>query len=135
MGEGYGISCTHCGHKKDYFIGRGFSSPTNIKELIKTNKNQRENDFMQYLMEHRSAELVNIVGYRLYECPKCNTLHSKYHIEINYNYNETYIKHHFCGRCKSYLVPLKGDINITQYRCKKCNNKTLNELYQLIMWD
>jgi len=135
MGYSYGTKCKKCGNEKNYLLGFGYNTPQCLDNVIAVNKNRKEKEFFEYIAKNRNAKLVQPVGYRLYECPTCKTLHSKLYIEVKYGENERYVKQYNCSKCGSILVPLPDEVDASEFRCKKCGEKALEESKSFILWD
>lgn len=76
-------------------------------------------------------------GHRLFACPRCDTLHERFYIRVDYEErgrfgNSTYETEFRCGRCRATLVepgkPVSG------YRCSGCGSYSLEEAVTL-EWD
>lgn len=135
MGRTYSTLCLNCGKTEEFMLGVGFMTPNNIDDIILNNKSEKENEFLRYVTENRNAKLADNLGFRLYECPVCETLHSKFHVEITYNRNDLFIKKYNCNKCKAILVPLPKKIDLSKFACKNCGEKALQESLNYTMWD
>lgn len=135
MGYSYSTKCKKCGNEDTFLLGFGFKNPKNLQDLININRNKVENDFFQYIQKNMNAKLSNIVENKIFECPKCKTLHSKPFIEIVFDVNEKYIRIYHCSKCKSILVPLHDEIDASKYHCKKCGENQLTDNDNIILWD
>ncbi len=110
-------------------------TPKNIEEIILKNRSNKENEFLQYILNNNNGKLSDNSGYRLYECPICKTLHRRFHLEVTYNKNDLFVKQYNCSKCKSFLVVLPEKIELSKYFCKKCGEKELQEFFGYTMWD
>jgi len=73
-------------------------------------------------------------GRCLFVCLKCDTLHSRFYIKIERDFSTVYETRFRCGKCRSSLIEVGDDLDITKYRCKHCGKQTL-EQYMGLMWD
>ena len=136
MGHSYSTMCSNCSNSEDHLMGIGMRGPYNMDGIIEYNKSMRDKVFFKYIRDNKNAKLSSKSSYKMYECPSCKTLHSRFYIKINYDNNELYVKEYYCGKCHNILVPLDEDnIKIKNYYCKKCNKKTLGKGMSFIQWD
>lgn len=142
MGEEIGFKCKNCGSVENHSIGGGildlFRNPC-IDTLI-PHVSEKEAEYLLYLQEHRGAIMTGMPIYRLYVCPNCETLHSRMHYEIVYDEGKKYSKAFYCETCKKELRPIPDDIDEysfdpSDYKCKKCGQKTLENIGVTLFWD
>ncbi|PAT01263.1 hypothetical protein CI105_07340 [Candidatus Izimaplasma bacterium ZiA1] len=137
MGTAIEYSCIKCNKSYQLKTGHGMFGIFEIDDLILYTSNKKEKALLTRLQTRYNGKLKDVPGYNIYECSKCNTLHSRLEYQISYNRNDTYIKNQVCSKCNSILIKLPEDksIDFTQYNCKKCNDKTIDELFSFTMWD
>lgn len=85
--------------------------------------------------------------YRLYACPKCNTLSRRFYAKFKHGEGETFETRCNCHKCRRELIGPVGKLNefgfveepteeeIARYNCSKCGQKTLIKGQEMICWD
>jgi len=143
MGIDIGFKCKNCGAIENFAIGVGCFLGLYMNPCIDTlveHVGKKEAAYLLYLQERRGAKMVCFPNYRLYECQRCETVHSRMHYEIIYDEGKKYSKVYHCDTCEKELRPLPDDIDIhafdpSAYRCKECGQKTLENTGVTLFWD
>lgn len=93
------------------------------------------------ILDNHSVHSIEF-EHRLFECPRCDTLHSRFHVRIVYDEGQIYETHFKCRRCRSQLRPaertgeafLEYARAVDSYSCRKCGEKAL-ETNGVVLWD
>jgi len=84
MGHGITVECTNCDYIEIFQLGIGFmySSLENVIDLISPKRKEKVLNILQ-------DKLVQNVTYehKLFACPKCNNLMSRFNFSITYDDN------------------------------------------------
>jgi len=82
MGYGMSVICQNCGNQEDYMLGIGMSMVYSSLDAILVME-------VPLKLSKRIREILNTCElpiseyeHRLYACPKCNTLHRQFYINI-----------------------------------------------------
>ena len=130
MGSSVMTVCSNCGDHKDYRLGVGmtFGHLDNILELF----NPSIQNKVIELQENYKLEQTDF-SYELFECKKCDTPHSRLHLEIIYDKDKVYRPSYKCFECKQTLKRTKRKIE--SFKCRKCNSYSLKQACDGLMWD
>jgi DNA-directed RNA polymerase subunit RPC12/RpoP len=139
MGNDLGFLCTHCGFSESLSIGGGngplFRYPS-IDTLVKA-VGKKEARVLRTLEETQGAFVREMPVEAYYTCPKCKTLHSHLYYEVIYDGGKKYTKEYHCEKCGNplLLLPRDEELDISQFRCKKCGKQSLIETGVTLFWD
>lgn len=70
--------------------------------------------------------------HKLFVCPNCNLLASRFDFSIYYNDGQIYTPVFRCPECRSNLIPLKESIE--KAPCPACGKVSLQQ-YEFLLWD
>ena len=99
-----------------------------LRDVVRYTRGNARRTLQDIVENHRvdSAEY----GPRLLACPRCDTLHERFYVRVDYDEGKLYQGKLFetefrCGRCQTPLIdPQKP---ITRYRCSECGDYALME--------
>jgi len=128
MGQGITIECKSCDYVETFYLGIGFmySSLENVIELISPIRKENVLNILQ-------CKDIHDVSYehKLFVCPKCTRLMSRFDFSITYNDNQVYKPYFRCPECRKKLVPLTEPIE--NKPCPKCGRKTLTQNMSIML--
>jgi len=129
MGHGISITCSNCGSTESFRLGVGmmYSSLENVIFLVAPAARKK---VLKVLAEHDVEEVS--YEHALYACPRCNTLHNRFHYRIVYDDDKVFEPRFRCGDCRGRLEQAEKDIS--QYSCRQCGSRSLTEEHQ-VLWD
>ena len=138
MGVSIDIHCKSCGYKKELMLGKGkhFSNP-DINILINIIESLKEAEQLAYLRDNKKAALKGYPLYRLCECPKCSTLHSRFYYELILDNKDVFSKQYKCPDCQTTLVFIENNfkLDLSKYKCPNCGEHTLDNSGITTLWD
>ena len=129
MGQGITIDCQSCEYLKTLWVGKGFMYSSLEKVINQVSPKRRE-----MVLDILHNKVVHEVDYKhkLFQCPKCHKLVSRFDFSIIYNDDKKYAPYFRCPECRVNLDPVQEPIdNVT---CPKCGRKDLNE-FTTLWWD
>ena len=108
-------------------VGMSYSSLEEVKTLTR-------GDARKLLNEITNDHIVNKSDYEhlLLTCPRCNTLHSRFWVRVEYDDDKVFETSFRCGKCKNELV--RATLPIEKYNCNHCGKQALEESVG-ILWD
>ena len=129
MGQGITIECKSCRYVETFYLGIGFmySSLENVIDLVSPKRKEKVLNILQRKDVHDIT-----YEHKLFICPKCNHIKSRFDFSITYGDNQEYKPYFQCSECRKKLVPLKKPIE--SIPCPNCDKKTLIQNAS-IMWD
>jgi len=162
MGEGYGLECERCKHSFEIHEGGGFldygifrtepNGKPKFHEYVGTAKMIAEiNDIMrtkenvaEYHPPYDPNKKFSGSGWKMYLCPECRRLDSRYYFRITFTGGEYEPPYH-CKKCKKKILPAKlrksGDaMRIVAgkgiwWKCPKCGHDKVVYNNVIICWD
>ena len=129
MGEGITVECTSCDYTETFWLGIGFmySSLENVIFLV---SKSRQDDVLNILQNENVYDVT--YEHKLFICPKCHHLASRFDYAILYNDNKVYQPYFRCSECRTKLVPVEEPVE--NIPCPICSRKSLTQ-FASIMWD
>lgn len=111
-------------------IGMQYDSLMNV---ISCMRGAARNKAMDIMENH------NVMGaefeHRLYACPKCNTLHERFYVHLEYDDGEVFEVAFRCGTCRTPLEVVDEDVmELEGYACKLCGKLELVREAEML-WD
>jgi len=129
MGDGFGTLCTHCQAQEEFLTGVGM----NYYSLER---------FIPFLRGNARKTLCNIIEqhtihayageHKLYVCTKCNTLHNRFYLTVEYDKGKVFETSYKCSECRTPLILASEPIE--SHACRKCGKKALSVISE-IDWD
>ena len=130
MGYGMSVICRNCGNEETYLLGIGMRY-FSLEAVLDTVVPRKRRDHIREIL--KTCELpITEYEHKLYTCPKCNTLHGRFYIDISDKGIPLYESQFRCGKCRTKLVDAEGDV--IRYNCARCGEKSL-QLGAEMMWD
>jgi hypothetical protein len=141
MGGGFSTICSSCGDDQAYYLGQGFrySSPFEMMDLFNGKAKQNFEKIVLY-EEISSSTCIN----ELYACQRCNTLHNRLYVKVEYGEGEVFETKFRCSECRQSINKTENSHNdyllikekiYEHYNCRKCGSKTLKQGLELPCWD
>ncbi len=129
MGQGITIDCKSCEYIKTLWVGIGFMYSSLEKVINQVSPKRRE-----MVLDILHNKVVHEVGYKhkLFQCPNCHKLVSRFDFSIIYNDNKKYAPYFRCPECRVKLDPVQEPID--NVPCPKCGRKDLTQ-FTTFMWD
>lgn len=129
MGSSIDTVCKHCGEYESYILGVGIEY-ANLDAVIPITTGYVRRTLKEIIGNNAivDADYEHV----LYACEKCNTLHSRFWVRVEYDEDKVFETSFRCGKCRSGLVRAKQPIE--SYACKKCGRQELKEAPG-ILWD
>ncbi len=130
MGYGMSVICQNCGKEEIYMLGIGmfFSSLENALYMAAPRPKRKR---IQEILS--SCKLpISDYEYKLYTCPRCNTLYNRFYVNIYDNDISVYESKFKCGKCRKKLIEAKKGIH--NYNCSFCGRNAL-KIKQELLWD
>jgi len=130
MGHGVCVECKNCGGGEEFIFGVGmaYHSLPNVISCVQGGARKKVEDIMQ-----NHNVLDGEFEHRLYACPKCNTLHGRFYVRLEYDDGIVYEIPFRCGQCRTLLVDANED-DVESYTCKECGKQTLVRGAEML-WD
>ena len=130
MGQGIVVGCGNCGREVTYALGIGMAY-SSLEAVIDAEVHWRQRAKIREILKTAEPDTEDYER-RLYACPKCETLYSRFYISLRRNNARLYESMFRCPKCRVSLVPAEEDISL--YRCQNCGKQTL-ECVGHLMWD
>ena len=130
MGSGVSVECTSCGAGESFMLGVGmmYHSLPNVISCVQGGARKKVED----ILENHNV-LDGDFEHRLYACPKCNTLHGRFYVHLEYDDGIVYETHFRCGKCRTPLVAANENV-LESYACKECGKQSLVRGSEML-WD
>jgi len=130
MGHGICVECTTCDAGESFLLGVGmmYHSLPNVISCVQGGARKKVVDIMQ-----NHNVLDGEFEHRLYACPKCNTLHGRFYVRLEYDYRDVYEIPFRCEKCRTLLEDADED-DIQNYACKECDKQSLVRGAEML-WD
>jgi len=109
-------------------IGMEYHSLPNVISCVQGGARKKVVDIMQ-----NHNVLDGEFEHRLYACPKCNTLHGRFYVRLEYDDGNVYEIPFRCGECRTLLVDADEDA-VESYACKECGKQSLVRGAEML-WD
>ena len=130
MGQTVCIRCRNCDDQTGLTTGVGFGGFSLETSLVHASKATRAE--VRKLLKRHPVHSTDY-GFRLFECPRCDSVHSRFHIRVEYGEGQLYELKFRCSRCRKSLVPAQrsGDWpneymrQLESYACRKCGARKL----------
>lgn len=129
MGQGITIDCQSCEYIKILWVGKGFMYSSLERVINQVSPKRRE--MVLDILHNKDVHKVNY-GHKLFQCPKCHNLESRFDFSIMYNDNQKYSPYFRCHECQAKLDPVQEPID--NVLCPKCGRKDLTE-FTTLWWD
>lgn len=129
MGQGITIDCQSCEYIKTLWVGIGFMYSSLEKVINQVSPKRRE--MVLDILHNKDVHKVNY-GHKLFQCPKCHNLESRFDFSIMYNHNKKYAPYFRCHKCRAKLDPVQEPID--NLPCPKCGRKDLTQ-FTTLFWD
>jgi len=129
MGQGITIDCQSCEYIKTFWVGKGFMYSSLEKVINQVSPKRRE-----MVLDILHKKVVHKVDYKqkLFQCPKCHKLESRFDFSIIYNNDKKYAPYFRCPECRVKLDPVQEPID--NVPCPKCGRKDLTQ-FTTLWWD
>ena len=129
MGSGITVRCQSCSYEDAFTLGIGmmYSSLENVISLV----SPRRRDTVRELLARHDVEDVSY-EHRMFICPSCSSLASRFDFSITYNNGQVYAPYFRCSKCKEILTPLEEPIE--HVPCSICGKRTLEQA-EMLLWD
>ena len=151
MGSDVCVECTNCDAGESYLLGVGMNYFDTYELLprlpyypngrVRQSYSPRYVAYIQYGARKKVMDILDYhhvhsqdVAHRLYACPKCNTLHGRFYVRLEYDDCAVYEFNFRCGKCRTPLVEASEDA-IESYACKKCGKQSLVRGAGMPLWD
>ena len=131
MGIGIVVKCNNCDAEIVFMHGIG-ALYSSLNVVLDNNilRKQKKAKVRKILREFNPDSVD--YEHNLYTCPKCETLHERFYINLSRN-NKTLFETEFrCGICRSKLMP--ANKSISSYRCGECGQHDLERIEDFL-WD
>ena len=129
MGEGFTVVCTKCGKEQSFYLGVGKLS-CHPEYMIEKIPAARREQIRSLLAQSPPPETEH--GDRLYACPQCDTLTTRFYVRVARGSKAIYETSFKCAKCQSPLVD--GSKDVGRYRCRFCGERAL-EMSGISNWD
>ena len=130
MGEGYTIGCTKCGREITYMLGVGMMYGS-LERVLEFAVHWRHRAKIREILQTSEPDSIDY-EHKIFACPKCDTLYSRFDVEIRKNNVLLYKSRFRCTKCRSGLTEPKKDL--LQHRCRYCSERAL-EYRAEMLWD
>lgn len=122
MGEFLQSHCPKCDDYEDFKIGVGMRYETlgDVLFCMKGKAKLIASEIVFSVLPHEAE-----FAHQLLTCPKCDTLHSRFYLKVEYGNRKKYETTFRCGKCQTTLI--KTTKPIVAHKCKKCGNYSLEE--------
>jgi DNA-directed RNA polymerase subunit RPC12/RpoP len=129
MGQGITIECKSCKYRETFIlgVGMGYFSLENVINLVSVN---HKNEILNILHN----ENINDIDYqhKLFMCPHCHKLASRFDYLIQYNINKKLSPIFHCPECKTQMISVIEPIE--NIPCPECGEKSLTKSFSML-WD
>ncbi|MBF0383452.1 MAG: hypothetical protein HQL69_20725 [Magnetococcales bacterium] len=120
MGIGTAIHCHTCGYTEEFHVRIGHMH-TSLEEVMPRMPAKAKRILTEVINNQGCTELEH--DNNLFGCQRCNTLHIRFYVRVEYDNGDVVETKHWCSKCKKRLVLSDRPINL--YNCKKCGSQTL----------
>lgn len=129
MGEGITIECKSCDFVKTLWVGIGFMY--SLLENVINQVSPKRREMVLDILHNKDVHEVEY-AHKLFQCPICHNLESRFDFSIIYDDNKKYAPYFRCPECRIKLNPIQDRIEIIP--CPSCGRKDLTQSTSL-MWD
>lgn len=129
MGDGVVIVCSNCDDHQEYLLGVSYKW-LKIEDIIDRFSPAVQRN-IKNLQRDKPIEYI-YYGYEIFECVHCDTAHSRLHVQIQYCGDKIYKASYRCSECRRMLT--KTYKQIENFKCRKCNLRSLKELVEFRWW-
>lgn len=114
--------CRNCGEQFSFTLGVGMMY-WSLDAVIPFTRGKARRT-LQDIADHHQVVDANY-SHRMLACPKCDTLHERFYVRVDYDVDKHYETVFRCGKCRTLLVePAKP---ISGYRCSSCGSYSLDD--------
>jgi len=131
MGSGFTALCTNCDFGEQYLLGVGMQYHSLINVITSVQGGARKK-VLNIMKNHHVFDCQ--YEHRLYACPKCNTLHGRFYVHLEYDDGKIYEPAFRCGQCRT-LLTFADEDHLEKYACKYCGKQSLIRDTEEMMWD
>jgi len=109
-------------------LGIAYSS---LEEVLDSAVHWRHREKIRMILTSTKPDMIDY-EHLLMACPRCESLYSRFYVNIRKNNEVLYESRFSCPKCRTRLVSAKKSID--EYRCRSCGQRMLEHDGD-IMWD
>ena len=122
MGEFVMTRCRDCQEQSNFLLGVGMMD-WSLEAVIPRTKGSVRLKLQDIVATHQITDCD--YKHRMLACPRCDTLHNRFYVRVEYGEGRLYETVFRCGKCRRLLIePHKP---ISDYRCSNCGSYSLDD--------
>jgi len=121
MGIGITVECSQCGAEQSFDLGVGMAYGS-LEHVITCVPKRYRPDVLEVLRSHQLVE--SDYSHELYHCPRCHSLHERFHVRLRYDGDKVFETEYSCRKCRVVLAPI-GFEDVQGMACWNCGRTTL----------